>query len=88
MKSYLEKKKFIFNQLAHDPKLGKTLKSQDTFPEPYCEDCNNVKAIVLGADPTNPQEKSFTYVFGLEDRNSPYFSSILKNLHQIGLNLN
>lgn len=58
------------------------------FPKPYYKSINNIKAIVLGADPSNPQKRKFDYVFGLEQgEQSPYFRSILKNLKVVGLNL-
>lgn len=86
--SIQDKKIDIFNQLLCDPKLGRSVTNNFSFPMPYCEVSHSVKAIVLGADPSNPQGRTFEFVFGLENRNSPYFSSILKNLNKIDLNLN
>jgi len=58
----------------------------DRWPEAYC-DSRNVKAIVLGADPSNPSGKRFQYAFGLEDQKSRYFSPIKSNLDVLGLKL-
>ena len=49
-----------------------------------------IKAIVLGADPTNKAKNiRFDYVFGLspEKPESPYFDSMRKNLAVIGLSI-
>ena len=58
------------------------------LPEPFFQDISLVKAIVLGADPSNPQGNTFKYVFGLEKgENAPFFIKILDNLKHIGLDL-
>jgi hypothetical protein len=59
----------------------------DALPRPFCVDARRVKAIVLGTDPSNPGGVLLERVFGLENRDSPYFRSILGNLEQIGLSL-
>jgi hypothetical protein len=56
-----------------------------SLPEPYFIDTRKVNAIVLGTDPTNPDQKRFQYVFGLGGSDTRYFKSILKNLDTIGL---
>jgi len=56
----------------------------ENLPEPYCEDIENVKAIVLGCDPSNVEGKKFSKVFGL-DSYTAYFKDIDKNLKMIGL---
>lgn len=57
-------------------------------PKFYCKDKNNVKAFVLGCDPTafDAQKNAckFEYVFDLNN-DERYFSSILRNLNCIGL---
>lgn len=58
----------------------------DKWPKAYCGS-GNIRAIVLGADPSNPSKKRFEYAFGLEDQNSPYFSLIKGNLNVLGLRL-
>lgn len=59
-----------------------------TFPEAFVTRKESVRAIVIGADPTNPSNRIFNYVFGLEEGDrSPYFRYILKNLSFIGLGL-
>lgn len=55
------------------------------LPKPYHSEIENVKAIVLGADPSNPQGNIFEYVFGINSRDKRYFSQIESNLKRIGL---
>ena len=58
------------------------------IPRPYYKNIKDVRAIILGADPSNPQDKTFEYVFGLERGDkSPYFQKILGNISNINLNL-
>jgi hypothetical protein len=59
----------------------------DALPLPYCVDTRRVKAIVLGTDPSNPRGVLVQRVFGLENRDTPYFRSILENLKLVGLSL-
>lgn len=60
-------------------------------PTPFCYNLKNVKAIVLGTDPSNSSEndkrKEVTKAFGIGDSDSRYFDGILSNLKLIGLNL-
>lgn len=60
-------------------------------PKPFCFNKDNVKAFVLGCDPTgsdkNENPLEFGYVFDL-GKDKWYFSGILANLCQIGLSLN
>lgn len=59
-----------------------------SIPEPFCGN-NAIKAIVIGADPTFIKNNGkFKFVFGLEDKNSPFFRGILKNLKLLDLSLN
>ena len=61
---------------------------ESDLPLPYFQNIENVKAIVLGADPSNHHGKTFKYVFGLEKgENAPFFIKILDNLKHIGLDL-
>ncbi len=59
------------------------------IPKPYCLNRENVKAFVLGADPTNFSKNrkrvELTTVFGIGDGDKRYFAGILKNLTIIGL---
>lgn len=59
-------------------------------PKPFCFNPKQVKAFVLGCDPTNFSDKGSTvildYVFGIGQGNR-YFKDILRNLNQIGLHL-
>lgn len=73
-----------------------SVKNVFPWPEPYCRNLANVKAIVLGADPSYYERPPMAwsllkYVFGLEDydegRKSPYFEPIHENLKAIGLSL-
>lgn len=66
------------------------------WPEAYCENPSNVKAIVLGTDPSYKLKKgrefsALKYVFELDryktETHNPYFDSILENLKLVGLNL-
>lgn len=60
-------------------------------PTPFCYNPKKVKAIVLGADPSNFSNKGnrkiLTKVFGIGDGDARYFQGILKNLKEIGLGL-
>lgn len=60
-------------------------------PAPFCYDLNNVKAIVLGADPTNFSDhgsrKELTNVFGIGSGDPRYFKVLLKNLETVNLNI-
>jgi len=79
----------IFTNLKNNPKY-KTICKTDiyNFPKPFYKNISAVKAIVLGADPSNSQGKTFDYVFGLEEsENSQYFKPILSNLTYFKLNL-
>jgi hypothetical protein len=69
--------------------LGATFPSHyvaDKLPQPYRADKTQVKAIVLGTDPTNPQQKRFEHVFGIGS-DARYFKGIGNNLHLVGLSL-
>ena len=61
-------------------------------PAPFYHNIKKVKAIVLGADPSNSTNEGQTvklkYVFGIESGDKRYFQQILKNLNQIGLTIN
>lgn len=60
-------------------------------PKPFCINPQNVKAFVLGCDPTafdsNGNRLEFEYVFDL-GKDQRYFASVLKNLALLGLSLN
>ena len=60
------------------------------IPKPFCFNKSNIKAFVLGADPTNFSESGkrveLDYVFGI-GQNPNYFRVLLKNLNEIGLHL-
>ncbi len=71
---------------------------EEKFPGMYDKDgkipnayqgSENIKAIIIGADPTYISgDSNFKYVFGLEDKEkSPFFRSILNNLKEINLSL-
>ena len=79
----------IFNSIIINPDYNQICRKDIyTFPRPYYKNIKDVKAIVLGADPSNPQNKTFEFVFGLERQDkSPYFFSILNNLRFLRLNL-
>jgi hypothetical protein len=85
MKSEFE----VFKKIIHISKYKVACRLDiKVFPKPYYKNINSIKAIVIGADPSNPQNKTFSFVFGLEQgEKSPYFRSILKNLRVVDLNL-
>jgi len=60
-------------------------------PTPFCYNPKKVRAIVLGADPSNfsnqGKRKILTKAFGIGDCDARYFQGILKNLKEVGLGL-
>jgi hypothetical protein len=72
------------------------VKADYPWPQAYCENTANARAIVLGTDPSYYPEKGkefrqIRYVFELETykekRNNPYFDPTLNNLESVGLGL-
>lgn len=60
------------------------------WPVAYCEDPTNIKAIVLGCDPSNKHDQNLKYAFGIETQTlllKQFFAGIQKNLKVIGLSL-
>ncbi|MBP7678804.1 MAG: hypothetical protein KA096_00100 [Bacteroidales bacterium] len=61
-------------------------------PKPFFTDFKKVKAILLGADPSNKSAGGKTvqleYVFGIGDKDQRYFAGIERNLGAIGLTRN
>lgn len=59
-------------------------------PKPFCTNQQNIKAFVLGCDPSafdkNGNRLEFEYVFDLGN-DERYFKGVIKNLNQIGLSL-
>ncbi|MCC7452138.1 MAG: hypothetical protein IT324_32340 [Anaerolineae bacterium] len=62
-------------------------KDEAELPQPYCVNRADVKAIVLGTDPSNREGKTFNRVFGLQNESLRYFGRIKRNLDCIGLTL-
>lgn len=60
-------------------------------PLPFVYDISHIKAIVLGADPSNFSErgktKKLTHVFGIGSGDPRYFRDILANLEAINLSI-
>jgi hypothetical protein len=60
------------------------------FPEPYVQNMDHVKAILLGCDPSNKQQKRFRYAFALPTGEEYGFTKFVRshesNLHELGLN--
>jgi hypothetical protein len=58
-------------------------------PKPFFHHIKQVKAILLGADPSNNSNKGkivqLEYVFGIGEKDKRYFAGIKKNLTAIGL---
>lgn len=60
----------------------------ETLPVAYCTDISNVKAIVLGCDPSNLHSTDLEFAFGIgnkEQKLKMFFSGIEYNLKEIGL---
>jgi len=60
------------------------------LPQAFCFNYHNVRAFVLGADPSNfsiegKTTKVLTTVFGIGEGDARYFSGILTNLKEVGL---
>lgn len=65
----------------------KYLDTEKPFPEPFRGD-GSIKAIILGADPSNPDGNILHTVFDLNlqgKRDRRYFSAIEQNIGEIGL---
>jgi len=58
-----------------------------TLPKAFCFNPKKVKAIVLGADPTNQHDQHLEYAFGIMSEEKRFFRDILANLNLIGLHL-
>lgn len=60
-------------------------------PTPFCINQNNIRAIVLGADPTISDDTQkpvhITKAFGIGDGDPRYFQGVLNNLKMVGLTL-
>jgi len=76
----------ICESLKSHPIYGKIYCDVQNLPAAYSRD-GEVKVIILGTDPSNPQKKHFKKAFGLEEENSPYFRMVRKNLDEIDLSL-
>lgn len=61
------------------------------YPKSFCFNRSKIKAIVLGADPSNKSNRGnrvkLDYVFGIGSGDARYFNPILANLQMIGLSL-
>ncbi len=90
MKSRISSPNDIFQKIISNAKYKFVCRTDIyDFPRPYYKNIKDVKAIILGADPSNPQDKTFEFVFGLEHgEKSPYFNKILTNISNVELNLN
>jgi len=59
-------------------------------PKPFCSNKDQIKAFVLGCDPTgfdkNGNRLEFEYIFDI-GKDKRYFAGILSNLAQVGLSL-
>jgi hypothetical protein len=73
MPNLIEKQQNRYAELLADPKFSSSSSNEMNFPNPSYEDLAKVKAIILGADTTNPGKEELTFAFGLEDHKSPYF---------------
>jgi hypothetical protein len=79
--------------IRNDPNIpiGQKTLIDKALPKPFCFNKKKVKAIVMGADPSNFSNHGSTvfldFVFGIGSDDSRYFRDILKNLNQVGLHL-
>jgi hypothetical protein len=87
MQTIIEQKQQIFREILNNPSFSNDCIVNTNFPKPFHLGIDNVKAIILGADPSNPGKNCFDYVFGLEKKELQYFAAILQNLQQLNLNL-
>lgn len=58
------------------------------WPEAYCLNKENVRAIVLGCDPSNQHDRQLKYAFGIDTetkRLKQFFTGIERNLEKVGL---
>lgn len=75
---------------------GSCISDNSPFPEAYCKDLGQVKAIYLGCDPSNQDNRyRFKYAFtleGIEDPDITYFKAFrtfhTNNLQEVGLTWN
>ena len=79
----ISRKMYIINKLL----TKKPIPMQS--PKPFFTDLKKVKAILLGADPSNNSDKGKTvqleYVFGINGKDKRYFTGIARNLKAINL---
>lgn len=86
--------KDVVNRILTDKNLSSSSLDFDEYPlpHPYCPpDKNEIKAIILGADPSNFSDngktKKVKYVFDIVNGDKRYFNSINQNLKALGLGL-
>ena len=82
-----EKRRAILEVLQS--KFPKEVVLTEKLPFAYCKDISNVKAIVLGCDPTNNlKSQNLKFAFGIGNKDQKlnmFFSGIECNLKEIGL---
>lgn len=82
----MEKLKELISELTN--RYPDSIIKTETLPSAYFEQLDNVKAIVLGCDPSNRHSHNLRYVFGIDSgipKLDSFFSGIESNLKQIGL---
>lgn len=80
------KKEKLINELFD--KYPEEVLKDNSFPLAYFSDIKNVKAIVLGCDPSNSYSRNLRFAFGIESENPKFklfFSGIESNLVMIKL---
>ncbi|MBL7960903.1 hypothetical protein JNL27_11765 [bacterium] len=80
--------KKIYKELSEKLKIAG--KYDVARPSPFCISPESVRAIVLGADPSTKDGKTFSYVFDLDPNNPSddrYFKGIEDNLKLVGLTM-
>ncbi len=73
--------------IKNNAELNRFYVDKTRIPKPFYGNIANVKAIVIGPDPSLDKSLSNKYVFGLENPGSKYFRSHEFNLRTIGLGL-
>lgn len=83
----------VTQKIIADNRVSDMLLNTEEYPIPasFCFNRKNVRAIVLGADPSNFSEKKKTVklstAFGIGSGNSAYFGGIFENLNLVGIGL-
>jgi hypothetical protein len=67
---------------------GSIILDTTDWPKAYFKNLDNIKAIVLGCDPSNQHDRNLKYAFGIETKTpllKQFFAGIENNLMEVGL---